>query len=149
MKNTFLIFTFLIFSVAVFAQKTIIKTDKAPTPTSPYSQAVEANGLIFVAGQIGLDPATRQLVTGGIEAETTQVMENIKAILQAAGLSMNDIVNTTLYLKDMGHFQKVNEIYGKYFSGNYPARATLGASALPAGSLIEVAVVAARPPRRK
>ncbi|MFN4144457.1 MAG: RidA family protein [Runella sp.] len=136
-------------AATTFAQKKIIKTDQAPVPIAPYSQAVEANGLIFVAGQIGLNPQTRQLVSGGIEAEATQIMENIKAILKAAQLSMDDIVNTTIYLKDIGHFQTVNELYGKYFNGSFPARTTIGVASLPGGANIEIAVVAARSPKRK
>lgn len=149
MKNPILLFAFFLLSINVSAQKTIIKTDNAPTPIAPYSQAVEANGLIFVAGQIGLEPTTRQLVTGGFEAEVTQTMNNVRAILVAAGLNMSDIVNTTIYLKDINNFQKVNEIYGKYFTGNFPARTTVGVANLPGGASIEITVVATRPPRRK
>ena len=132
-----------------FAQKRIISTPNAPVPIAPYSQAVEANGMLFVAGQIGLDPATRQLVAGGFEAETTRSLENIKAILAAAQLQMSDIVNTTIYLKDISNFQKVNEIYGNYFTGNFPARTTVGVANLPGGASVEIAVIAVRSPRRK
>jgi len=149
MKTYTLVFALFLSSLVVSAQKKIIKTDQAPVPIAPYSQAVEVNGLIFVAGQIGLNPQTRQLVTGGFEAEATQVMDNIKAILFAAGLSMDDIVNTTIYLKDVAYFQKINDIYGKYFNGNYPARTTVGVNNLPGGANIEIAVVAARGPKRK
>ena len=149
MKPFVLIFALFLSSLSIFAQKKIIKTDQAPVPIAPYSQAVEANGLIFVAGQIGLNPQTRQLVSGGFEAEATQVMENIKAILQAAGLTMDDIVNTTIYLKDVAYFQKINDIYGKYFNGNFPARTTVGVNNLPGGASVEIAVVALRGPKRK
>lgn len=149
MKTLTLIFALFLSSLSIFAQKKIIKTDQAPVPIAPYSQAVEANGLIFVAGQIGLNPQTRQLVPGGFEAEATQVMENIKAILLAAGLTMDDIVNTTIYLKDVAYFQKINDIYGKYFNGNFPARTTVGVNNLPGGASVEIAVVALRGPKRK
>jgi len=121
----------------------IIKTDKAPVPAAPYSQGVISNGFLFVAGQVGLNPQTRQLVTGGFEPEAVQVMENVKAILEAAGLGFSDVVNTTIYLKDIGNFAKVNEIYGRYFTGNFPARTTVGVAALPGNASVEIAVVAA------
>ena len=139
----------LCISTLAVAQKRIISTPNAPVPIAPYSQAVEASGLVFVAGQIGLDPATRQLVTGGIEAETTRTLANIKAILAATNLTMDDIVNTTIYLKDLTYFQKVNELYGAYFTGNFPARTTVGVANLPGGASIEIAVVATQRPRRK
>jgi 2-iminobutanoate/2-iminopropanoate deaminase len=142
-----LVFSFL--SLLCLAQKRIIKTDDAPVPIAPYSQAVEANGLIFVAGQVGLNPKNRQLVSGGFEAEAVQIMENIKAILRAANLTMDDIVNTTIYLKDINNFQKINDIYGKYFNGNFPARTTVGVANLPANASVEIAVIALRGPKRK
>ena len=137
MKTYILIFALFLSALSASAQKKIIKTEQAPVPIAPYSQGVEANGLIFVAGQIGLNPKTRQLVTGGFEAEATQVMENIKAILLASGLSMDDIVNTTIYLKDVAYFQKINDIYAKYFNGDFPARTTVGINNLPGGASVE------------
>jgi 2-iminobutanoate/2-iminopropanoate deaminase len=135
-----------------FAQhKEIIKTDKAPVPIAPYSQAIKSNGFLFVAGQIGLDPATRKLVDGGFEAETVRIMENIKAVLEAANAKLSDIVNTTIYIKDMNNFARVNEIYGRYFTADFPARTTVGVANLPGGASIEITVVAAiaNKPRRK
>ena len=149
MKKSSFTFIFVLIATMTFAQKSIIKTDQAPNPIGPYSQAVEANGLVFVAGQIGLNPETRQLAAGGVEAETAQIMENIKAILRAANLSMDNIVNTTIYIKDLSGFPKVNEVYGKYFTGNFPARATVGADNLPGGAGVEIAVIAVRGPRKK
>lgn len=140
-----IIATLLFQNIAFSQQKEVIKTDKAPVPIAPYSQAIKSNGFLFVAGQIGLDPSTRKLVEGGFEAETEQVMENIKAILTAAGASMAAIVNTTIYLKDINNFSKVNEIYGKYFTANFPARTTVGVANLPGGANIEIAVIAAMP----
>mgnify|MGYP002780666940 CR=1 FL=1 len=142
MKNILLIAIPLLLGSPLLAQKRIIRTDAAPVPIAPYSQGVAANGFLFVAGQVGLDPATRQLVSGGFEAETVRVMENIKAVLQAAGLDFTHVVNTTIYLKDISNFAKVNEIYGRYFTGDFPARTTVGVANLPGGASVEIAVVA-------
>jgi 2-iminobutanoate/2-iminopropanoate deaminase len=145
MKHIILLFL-ISYGVGASAQhKEIVKTDKAPVPIAPYSQGVKSNGLLFVAGQIGLNPTDRKLVEGGIEAETNQIMENIRAIVEAAGSKLDDIVNTTIYLKNINDFAKVNEIYGKYFTGNFPARTTIGVANLPGGANIEIAVVAALP----
>ena len=139
-----LIFSLFFTTNIVFAQhKEIVKTDKAPVPIAPYSQAIKSNGFLFVSGQIGLDPTTRKLVDGGFEAETVRIMENIKAVLEAADAKLSDIVNTTIYIKDMNNFAKVNEIYGKYFTGDFPARTTIGVDNLPGGASIEIAVIAA------
>ncbi|GAB3176017.1 RidA family protein [Telluribacter humicola] len=138
----------LIVSGHVLAQHKIIQTDKAPVPIGPYSQGIEANGMLFLAGQIGLNPETKKLVEGGVEAEAVQIMENIKTLLTTAGLDLTHIVNTTIYIKDIAQFGKVNEIYGRYFTGQYPARTTVGVAALPAGASIEIAVIAAAPAQR-
>ena len=132
-------------NIALAQHKEIIKTDNAPVPIAPYSQGVKSNGLLFVAGQVGLDPATRKLVDGGFEAETVRVMENIKGVVEAAGAKMSDIVNATIYLKDLNNFAKVNELYGKYFTGDFPARTTIGVANLPSGANIEIAVIVAVP----
>jgi 2-iminobutanoate/2-iminopropanoate deaminase len=143
------LFLYLLFATNLtFAQhKEIVKTDKAPVPIAPYSQGVKSNGLLFVAGQIGLDPVTKKIVEGGVEAETIRVLENIKAIVEAAGAKMSDIVNVTIYIKDIGTFAKVNEIYAKYFTADFPARATVGVAGIPGGANIQIAVVAAIPPK--
>ncbi|WP_064198616.1 MULTISPECIES: RidA family protein [Emticicia] len=143
MKKLLIIVTLFIANLTFAQHKEIIKTDKAPVPIAPYSQAVKSNGFVFVAGQIGLDPATRKLVEGGFEAETVKIMENIKSILEATDLKLSDVVNTTIYIKDINNFAKVNEIYGKYFTGDFPARTTIGVANLPGGANIEIAVVAA------
>ncbi|MFN8356074.1 MAG: RidA family protein [Spirosomataceae bacterium] len=134
--------SFMVCGIGLSQPKTIVKTDKAPTPIGPYSQAVKANGFIFVAGQIGLEPTTRKLVEGGIEKETVQVLENIKAILTAAGSSLNSVVNTTIYLKDLSHFEVVNRIYATYFATEPPARATIQVANLPGGASLQMVVVA-------
>ena len=123
--------------------KTIIKSEQAPQPIGPYSQAVAANGFLFVAGQVGANPQTRQLVTESFEAEATQVLENIKAILKAANLDFRHVVKTTIYVKDIAQFAKVNEIYGKYFTSEPPARETVQVANLPSNANIEISVIAA------
>jgi 2-iminobutanoate/2-iminopropanoate deaminase len=143
-KALFILLLFIQIS-ATAQQKQVIKTDKAPVPIAPYSQAIKSNGFLFLAGQIGLEPSSRKLIEGGFEAETEQIMQNIKAVLEAAGATMADIVNTTIYLKDINNFSKVNEIYGKYFTKDFPARTTVGVANLPGGANIEIAVVAAMP----
>ncbi|HOK55102.1 MAG TPA: RidA family protein [Armatimonadota bacterium] len=122
--------------------KKIIETSTAPKAIGPYSQAVKAGGLIFVSGQIPINPNTNELVSGSIETETTHVMENLKAILSAAGATLADVVKTTIYLADMGDFAKVNEVYGSYFTGSYPARATVQVAGLPKGVRVEIDAVA-------
>jgi 2-iminobutanoate/2-iminopropanoate deaminase len=150
MQKTILTIIFSITFFGVSAQnKEIIKTDKAPVPIAPYSQGIKANGFLFVSGQIGLNPSTRKLVEGGTEAEAVQIMENIRAILQAGGAKMEDIVSTVVYLKNIDDFQKMNEIYGKYFTGNFPTRSTVGVSSLAGGANIEITVTALLPMRRK
>lgn len=120
-----------------------IFTDKAPKPIGPYSQAVAKGSALFVSGQIALDPVSGKLDTGDIAAETKMVMENIKAILTAAGLKMDDVAKTTIYLTSLDDFARVNEVYGSYFSaGKYPARETVQVAALPKKVHIEISVVA-------
>ncbi len=150
MKALSLLVIILKFSFISFAQnKEIIKTDKAPVPIAPYSQGIKANGFLFVSGQIGLNPVNRKLVEGGVETETTQIMENIKAVLSAGGATMEDIVSTTVYLKNINDFQKMNEIYGRYFTGNFPTRSTVGVSSLAGGANIEITVTALLPVKVK
>ena len=122
--------------------KKIINTNNAPAPIGPYSQAVAANGFLFVSGQIPSDPATGEIVSGDIKAETKQVMENIKAILTEAGLNFSNIVKTSIFLTDMGNFAQVNEVYGTYFTGQFPARETVQVAALPKNVNVEISVIA-------
>jgi 2-iminobutanoate/2-iminopropanoate deaminase len=121
---------------------TIINTPNAPAPIGPYSQAVEAGNLIFVSGQIPMDPLTGQLVMDDIKTETKQVMENIKAILLEAGVDFGNIVKTSIFLTDMQNFAQVNEVYGTYFTGNFPARETVQVAGLPKGVNVEITVTA-------
>ena len=120
-----------------------VKTDKAPAAIGPYSQATVAGGFLFSAGQIGLDPATGQMVDGDITTQTERVMQNLQAVLDSAGLTWADVVKTTVYLHDMAHFPVVNEIYGRWIGDARPARSTVQVTALPRGGLVEIDLVAA------
>jgi 2-iminobutanoate/2-iminopropanoate deaminase len=120
----------------------IIKTDKAGPPVGPYSQGIKAGGFIFVAGEKGMDPVTKQLVSGGIEAETRRTLENIKAILEEAGSSMDLVVSTFVFMTDLAEFSRMNEIYAEYFRANPPGRTTVEVKSLPAGAHVEITVTA-------
>ncbi len=122
--------------------KLIIKTDKAPAPIGPYNQAIKANGLIFISGQVAIVPATGELETSSIQAETHQVMKNLQAVLDEAKITFAHIVKTTIFLSDMSLFAQVNEIYGSYFTGDYPARETVAVKGLPRGVNVEISVIA-------
>lgn len=122
--------------------KEVISTDKAPAAIGPYSQAIKINGMLFVSGQIPLNPKTGEIVEGGIEAQTVQVLENLKAILTAAGHSLEDVAKTTVYLTNIQDFATVNGIYAKYFQQECPARVCIEVSNLPKGALIEIDVIA-------
>jgi 2-iminobutanoate/2-iminopropanoate deaminase len=124
--------------------KKIIQTTDAPKAIGPYSQAVEANGFVFVSGQIPLDPKTGNLVRGDIREQTKQVMENGKAVLAAAGCGMDRVVKATIYLKNISDFAAVNEVYGSYFTADPPARATVEVSRLPKDAAIEIDLVAVK-----
>ena len=119
-----------------------ITTPEAPAAIGPYSQAIKAGNLLFLSGQIPLDPATGQLVPGGIDSQTRRVFANIGAILKAAGLSFANVVSATVYVADMNDFGKVNEIYATYFSAPAPARATVQVARLPKDALVEIQVIA-------
>lgn len=122
----------------------IIYTDDAPEPIGPYSQAVSVNSMLFVSGQIPLDPFSGALIKDGIAEETTQVMENLKAILLAAEMDFSNVVKCSIFLTDMHDFPKVNEVYGKYFKNNPPARETVEVSVLPKNANIEISCIAVR-----
>lgn len=122
--------------------KQIIKTDKAPAPIGPYNQAVQANGMLFVSGQVALVPETGELETSTVQAETHQVMKNLQAVLSEAKLTLAHVVKTTIFLSDMSLFAQVNEVYGSYFTGDYPARETVAVKGLPRGVNVEISVTA-------
>jgi 2-iminobutanoate/2-iminopropanoate deaminase len=120
----------------------VVHTAQAPAAVGPYSQAIIANGLVYTAGQGGLLPGTKTPVEGGIQAQTRQVMENLKAILEAAGTSLDNAVKTTVFMTDLRDFAAMNEIYGSYFGDKPPARSTVQVAALPLGMAVEIEVVA-------
>lgn len=122
--------------------KSIIQTEKAPAPIGPYSQAVKAGNMLFVSGQIALDPETNQLISGGIKVEAKQVMKNLEAVLASADFSFEDVVKTTIFLSDMNHFSDVNEVYGSYFKSDFPARETVAVLGLPKNVNVEISVIA-------
>ena len=123
--------------------KKVINTDQAPAPIGPYSQSVATNGMLYISGQIPIIPATGELETGGIQAETKQVMENLSAILKEAGASFDNVVKTSIFVSSMGDFGAVNEVYGRYFGENPPARETVEVSALPKYVNVEISCIAA------
>ena len=122
--------------------KKIIKTSNAPAPIGPYNQAVMMNNMLFVSGQIPLDPKKGELVKGAIEDQTVQVMENLQAILEEAGMSFSDVVKCTIYLTNMKEFPKVNEVYGRFFKTDAPARETVQVGALPMFVDVEISLIA-------
>ena len=119
-----------------------ISTDNGPKAIGPYSQAIKANGLVFLSGQIPLDPATQQLVAGDVAVQTERVLQNITGILNAAGSSMAQVVKTTVFLKNMNDFAAMNEVYGRHFNADPPARSTVEVARLPKDVLVEIDVVA-------
>ena len=126
---------------------TQINTEKAPAAIGPYSQGILSGNLLFTSGQIPLDPATGNLVSGGIQSETKQVLENLKAVLEAGAAGLKDVVKTTVYMTDLSEFAQMNEVYGIYFSGEPPARSTVGVASLPRGARVEIEAVAVVPKR--
>lgn len=122
--------------------KQIIQTNQAPAPIGPYNQAVRAGQFLFISGQIALNPATQELVQGSIEAETEQVMKNLQAILTEAGAGFDHVVKTSIFLSDMSLFSTVNEIYGRYFSSQFPARETVAVKGLPRQVNVEISMIA-------
>ena len=122
--------------------KTIIKTDKAPVPIGPYSQAVLVDNTLYVSGQIAIDPATGNLMTVNIIRETSQVMQNLMNILEAAGMDFSNVVKATIFLQDMNDFAAVNDAYGQFFEKDFPARETVQVAKLPRGVNVEISVIA-------
>ena len=124
--------------------KKVIFTEKAPAAIGPYSQAIEANGMLFLSGQLPVNPATGEFPEGGVAEQTTQSFENIKSILTEAGLTTANIVKTTVFLADMSLFAEMNAVYAKYFDGDFPARSAVAVKALPKGALVEIECIAVR-----
>ena len=124
--------------------KEVVFTEKAPKPIGPYSQAVKLGGFVFVSGQIPIDPRTGEVVKGGIKEQTRQVLENVKAVLEAAGLTLDDVVMSFVFLADMSEFGDFNEVYSQYFKEKPPARVTVAVKSLPKDVRVEIAVIAGR-----
>jgi len=122
----------------------IIESKKAPLPIGPYSQAVEVNGFIFTSGQIAIDPSSNQLIDGSAAEQTKQVLENLKQVLSAAGASLDKVVKTTIFIKNMDDFAEINEAYAGYFSANRPARSTVEVARLPKDVLVEIDCIAVK-----
>ena len=125
--------------------KKIIYSEMAPKPIGPYSQAVAVGNLIFLSGQIGIDPNSGNIVAGGVAVETRQVMANIRAVLEKANLTLANIIKTTIFLANLADFTEVNQIYAEYFTKDFPARSTVEVKALPKGAKIEIEVIAEKP----
>lgn len=123
-------------------KKEVVIATKAPEAIGPYSAGVKAGGFVFTAGQLGIDPASGEFVSGGIEAQTRKALENLTAVLEAAGTSLDKVVKTTVFLKDMNDFGAMNAVYGQFFSANYPARSAVQAARLPKDGLVEIEAVA-------
>lgn len=123
-------------------EKIIINTKNAPAPIGPYNQAVKAGNTLYISGQIPVNPATDELVSGDIKAETEQVMLNLKSILEEAGLGFDNVVKSTIFIMNMGDFGQINEVYGKFFTGQFPARETVQVAALPKGVNVEISMIA-------
>jgi 2-iminobutanoate/2-iminopropanoate deaminase len=123
-------------------KKRIVKTDKAPQPIGPYSAGVKTGRWVFTAGQIGIDPQTGEIVEGGIEAETRQVLTNLKNLLEEGGASLDQVIKTTVFLRNMEEFSQMNQVYAEFFKKDYPARSTVQVAALPKGAAVEIEAVA-------
>ena len=120
----------------------VISTNDGPKAIGPYSQAIKANGFVFVSGQVGIDPATQQVITGDVAAQTDRIMKNLAGILKAAGSGLEKVVRSTVFLKNMGDFGAMNEVYGKYFTSAPPARSTVEVARLPKDVAVEIDVIA-------
>lgn len=142
--SVFILLLFLLTMSGGKVEKRIIYTEKAPKPIGPYSQAIIAGDFIFTSGQIPIDPKTNQLVQGDIKEQTKQVLENLKAILEEAGVTFDDVVKVTVYMKDLNEFSAMNEIYSEYFKNSPPARTTVEVSRLPRDVKIEIDLIAVK-----
>lgn len=125
-------------------QKNVIATDKAPAAVGPYSQAITAGQLVYTAGQIALDKDTGRLVEGGVQAQAQQALQNLQAVLEAAGSGLDKVIKTTVFMQHMDDYAAINEVYGKFFGDNAPARSAVAVAGLPLGALVEIEAVAVR-----
>ncbi len=124
--------------------KKVISTSNAPAAIGPYSQAIQAGNILFMSGQLGIDPSTGEFVTGGVKEQTVQAFKNIHAILSESGYNINDVVKTTVFLSDMGDFGTMNEVYASQFTGTFPARSAIAVKTLPKNGLVEIEVIAVK-----
>ena len=146
MKQTIIfLYIFLLYSCESIESKKVISTVKAPQAIGPYSQAIQVQNTLYLAGQIALDPQSGQLVEGGIEVQTHRVMQNLNAVLEEAGFNFNDVVQTQVFLSDLNHYSAMNAVYAKYFVESPPARAVVEAARIPRDALVEIMMVAQRP----
>ncbi len=145
MKQIIIIFVFLLYSCESIGTKKVISTDKAPQAIGPYSQAIQVQNTLYLAGQIALDPATGQMVDGGIEIQTHRVMQNLEAVLLEGGFDFEDVVQTQVYLSDLNHYKPMNAVYAKYVGDRPPARAVVQAARIPRDALVEIMMVAQKP----
>ncbi len=146
LKKLGLLFAMCLLSVAfasvAFAEITVVAPEKAAKAVGPYSHGIVANGFVFVSGQLPMD--SKGVMANGIEAQTKQSLENVKTVLEAAGSSMSKVVKVTVFMQDLNEFAKMNKVYGTFFSGNYPARATVQAARIPKDALVEIEVIAVK-----
>ena len=124
------------------SEKEVIKTEKAPKAIGPYSVGIKWGNLIFASGQLGIDPETGDIVSGGVQAQTRQALKNLQAVMASSGMSLDNVVKTTVFLNDINDFLKMNEVYAEFFSGDFPARSAIQAAALPKGGLVEIEAIA-------
>ena len=124
------------------SEKEVIKTDKAPKAIGPYSVGIKWGNLIFASGQLGIDPETGDIVSGGVQAQTRQALKNLQAVMASSGMSLDNVVKTTVFLNDINDFLKMNEVYAEFFNGDFPARSAIQAAALPKGGLVEIEAIA-------
>jgi 2-iminobutanoate/2-iminopropanoate deaminase len=139
------LYIFLLYSCESIESKKVISTDKAPQAIGPYSQAIQVQNTLYLAGQIALDPQSGQLVEGGIEVQTHRVMQNLNAVLEEAGFNFNDVVQTQVFLSDLNNYTAMNAVYAKYFVESPPARAVVEAARIPRDALVEIMMVAQKP----
>ena len=145
MKKTIVFFLFFLFGlIPGFAGKKVISTPNAPAAIGPYSQAIRVGSMLYLSGQLGLDPKTGKFVPGGFEAQARQALKNQQAVLEAAGFSLSDVVQCQVFVKDLNNYPKFNAIYKEFFKKDYPARAVLEVSRIPADGLIEIMMVAVK-----
>ncbi len=146
MKQTIIfLYIFLLYSCESIESKKVISTDKAPQAIGPYSQAIQVQNTLYLAGQIALDPQSGQLVEGGIEVQTHRVMQNLNAVLEEAGFNFNYVVQTQVFLSDLNNYTAMNAVYAKYFVESPPARAVVEAARIPRDALVEIMMVAQKP----